>query len=160
MAEKATQILSGWKEIANYLGKGVRTVQRYERRQHLPIHRPAGKSLSAVIAIQAELDRWVTGAAAIQVNLEPKVQATFNKTNRVGADFLRVDCEIALTLTRIALEASDLEKKRRAARNARTAFDTIMTLRKNIQLDDIEKEKLDANLHRLRSNLQTLGQSF
>lgn len=64
MAEKATQILSGWKEIANYPGKGVRTVQRYERGQHLPIHRPAGKSVSVVIAIQAELDRWITGAAA------------------------------------------------------------------------------------------------
>ena len=24
-------IISGWKDIANYLGKGVRTVQRYER---------------------------------------------------------------------------------------------------------------------------------
>ena len=160
MTEKATQILSGWKEIANYLGKGVRTVQRYERGLHLPIHRPAGKSVSAVIAIQAELDGWVTRAAAFQVNLEPRVQATFNKTNRLGADFLRVDSEMALTLSRIALEASELEKKRGAARNARTAYDTIKHLRKNIELDDLEKEKLDANLHRLRRELRTLGQSF
>src|SRR5215467_3758798 len=127
MGENATQILSGWKEIASYLGKGVRTVQRYERGQHLPIHRPAGKSVSAVSAIQAELDRWVTGSA-IQVNREPKIQATFSKTNRLGADFLRVDCEIALTLCSIALHASDLEKKRRAVRSARTAYDTIMRL--------------------------------
>lgn len=34
------EILSGWKEIANYLRKGVRTVQRYERELGLPIRRP------------------------------------------------------------------------------------------------------------------------
>ena len=33
------QILSGWKEIANYLGKRIRTVQRYEREMSLPTHR-------------------------------------------------------------------------------------------------------------------------
>ena len=37
-------VFSGWKEIANYMGKGVRTVQRYERDMQLPIHRPGGRS--------------------------------------------------------------------------------------------------------------------
>ena len=36
--------LNGWKEIANYLGKGVRTVQRYERTLALPVRRPSGRS--------------------------------------------------------------------------------------------------------------------
>jgi hypothetical protein len=53
------QILSGWKEIANYLGKGVRTVQRYEDLLGLPVRRPAGKPSGAVIATRAELDGWV-----------------------------------------------------------------------------------------------------
>ena len=30
------EIFSGWKDIANYLGKGVRTIQRYERELGLP----------------------------------------------------------------------------------------------------------------------------
>ena len=52
--------LSGWKEIGGYLGKGVRTVQRYERQAALPVRRPAGKpSGGAVIATKAELDGWV-----------------------------------------------------------------------------------------------------
>jgi len=55
------QILSGWKQIASYLGKGVRTIQRYEREQHLPIHRPAGKRSASVIFVKAELDRWIKG---------------------------------------------------------------------------------------------------
>lgn len=56
------QFLSGWKEIANYLGKGVRTVQRYERELGLPVRRPAGKPTGSVVATKAELDAWVTAS--------------------------------------------------------------------------------------------------
>src|SRR5262249_22826030 len=41
------------------IGRGVRTVQRYERELRLPVHRPAGKSRSAVIAFADEIDRWM-----------------------------------------------------------------------------------------------------
>lgn len=53
------EILSGWKDIANYLGRGVRTVQRYERELSFPVRRPAGKSKGLVIATKAELAAWV-----------------------------------------------------------------------------------------------------
>jgi hypothetical protein len=56
------QFLSGWKEIANYLGKGVRTVQRYERELGLPVRRPAGKATGSVVATKAELDGWVAAS--------------------------------------------------------------------------------------------------
>jgi predicted DNA-binding transcriptional regulator AlpA len=59
---EATTFLSGWKEIANYLGKGVRTVQRYERELGFPVRRPAGKSHAAVIATRAEVDAWVAAS--------------------------------------------------------------------------------------------------
>ncbi len=55
--------LSGWKEIATFLGKGVRTVQRYERELRLPVRRPAGKSRGSVIAVVAELEGWVKASA-------------------------------------------------------------------------------------------------
>jgi hypothetical protein len=41
------------------MGRGVRTVQRYERDLRLPVHRPAGKSRSAVIAFADEIDQWM-----------------------------------------------------------------------------------------------------
>jgi hypothetical protein len=53
-------VLSGWKDIANYLGKGVRTAQRYERELRLPVRRPAGKSRGSVLATRADLDEWVS----------------------------------------------------------------------------------------------------
>jgi hypothetical protein len=57
-----THILSGWKDIANYLGKGVRTVQRYERELRLPVRRPAGRVRGSVVATKAELDAWVAAS--------------------------------------------------------------------------------------------------
>jgi hypothetical protein len=56
------QLFAGWKEIANHLGKGVRTVQRYEREMGLPVRRPAGKPRGSVIATQAEIDAWVAAS--------------------------------------------------------------------------------------------------
>jgi hypothetical protein len=61
------QFLSGWKEIANYLGKGVRTVQRYERQLGLPVRRPAGKPWGSVVATKAELDAWVSASPIREV---------------------------------------------------------------------------------------------
>jgi len=52
-------ILSSWKEIALYVGRSVRTVQRWEREIGLPVHRPTAKSEGVVVALPAELDAWV-----------------------------------------------------------------------------------------------------
>lgn len=52
-------ILNSWKEIANYMGRGVRTVQRWERDLGLPVHRPKGKDRSAVLAFPEEVDEWL-----------------------------------------------------------------------------------------------------
>lgn len=51
-------ILSGWKEIAQYLHCGVRTVQRWES-EGLRVHRPTPSKGGHVIAHSEELDRWV-----------------------------------------------------------------------------------------------------
>src|ERR1051325_5251415 len=56
------QFLSGWKEIANYMGKGVRTIQRYERDLGFPVRRPAGKSTGSVVATKVEVDAWITAS--------------------------------------------------------------------------------------------------
>jgi hypothetical protein len=51
-------VLSSWKEIAAYFGKGVQTVQRYERKLGLPIRRPSG-SCQSVFAYPSELKDWL-----------------------------------------------------------------------------------------------------
>ena len=55
----ARRILNSWKEIAEYMRMRVRTVQRYEAKLGLPIHRVTGRSRSAVFAFSEEIDRWL-----------------------------------------------------------------------------------------------------
>jgi hypothetical protein len=52
-------ILSSWKEIAKHLGKGVRTVQRWERELDMPIYRPLPERKQIIFAYSDELDRWI-----------------------------------------------------------------------------------------------------
>src|SRR5579884_3804668 len=65
-------ILNGWKEIATYLGRGVRTVQRWET-VGLPVHRPRDKSRSPVVAIPEELDEWLKRSSEVISDFESPV---------------------------------------------------------------------------------------
>lgn len=55
------EFLNGWKEIAGFLGRSVRTVQRWEKLFDLPVHRPSRLSPGVVIASRAEIRDWVLG---------------------------------------------------------------------------------------------------
>jgi TolB-like protein/Flp pilus assembly protein TadD len=50
--------LVSWKEIAAHLGREVRTVQRWENTEGLPIHRHEHQKKSTVYAYAGELDAW------------------------------------------------------------------------------------------------------
>jgi hypothetical protein len=50
--------LDSWKEIAQHLGRSVRTVQRWEIEQRLPVHRLSLSRRGAVYAVAEELDAW------------------------------------------------------------------------------------------------------
>jgi len=52
------QQLNGWKEIAAFFGKGVRTVQRWEREMGLPVRRLPGPRGEIVFALPSELRDW------------------------------------------------------------------------------------------------------
>lgn len=52
--------LTCWKDIAHYLGKGVRTVQRWEQLFGLPVRRLNGiDHKGAIVAYTHELDAWL-----------------------------------------------------------------------------------------------------
>src|SRR5713226_5207460 len=51
--------LDSWGEIASYLGREVRTVQRWERTEGLPVHRHEHKKKSTVYSYAGELDAWI-----------------------------------------------------------------------------------------------------
>jgi PAS domain S-box-containing protein len=51
--------LTSWKDIAGYLGRTTRTVQRWEKSLSLPIHRKGARSSGIVYAFQEEIDEWL-----------------------------------------------------------------------------------------------------
>jgi hypothetical protein len=50
--------LDSWKEVAAYLERSLRTVQRWEKQEGLPVHRHTHDKLGSVYASPAELDSW------------------------------------------------------------------------------------------------------
>ena len=50
--------LDSWKKIASYLKRDISTVQRWERREGMPVHRHLHDKQGSVFAFRSELDRW------------------------------------------------------------------------------------------------------
>ena len=51
-------VFTSWKEIAQYLDKGVRTAQRWEQEEGLPVRRLDGEGSGKVLAFADEIDLW------------------------------------------------------------------------------------------------------
>jgi len=99
--EVQLEVFSGWKDIASYLGKGIRTIQRYEQTLGLPIRRPAGKMSGAVLATKAELDAWLAASP---------LRGTFQTQQRI-ADFepiYKKFCKNIEDLKRIRAKTTEL----------------------------------------------------
>jgi TolB-like protein/tetratricopeptide (TPR) repeat protein len=87
-SEKPTEgRLDSWKEIAAYLNRDVTTVQRWEKRETMPVHRHVHDKRGSVYALAPELDAWLQSRrqhlSEAQEEEEPRPEAT------VGAE--RVD---------------------------------------------------------------------
>src|SRR5713226_6093331 len=66
--------LASWKEIATHLGREVRTVQRWETTEGLPIHRHEHQKKSTVYAYAGELDDWFKKRQPVD---DPEADAAF-----------------------------------------------------------------------------------
>jgi len=51
--------LDSWKEIAEYLSRDVTTVQRWEKREGMPVHRHVHDRIGSVYAFRLDLDAWM-----------------------------------------------------------------------------------------------------
>mgnify|MGYP003581028963 CR=1 FL=1 len=58
---EAADRLDSWKDIASYLQRDVSTVQRWEKREAMPVHRHVHDKLGSVYAFRSELDVWWRG---------------------------------------------------------------------------------------------------
>lgn len=88
--------LDSWKTIAEYLGRDIRTVMRWETERKLPIRRVPGGRGRTVFAFQAEIDEWLAQASADRS--EPAAPEVIAARSR-GGWFLR----LAFALTVVAV---------------------------------------------------------
>ena len=65
-ARTARERLDSWKQIASYLQRDVRTVQRWEKSEGLPIQRHQHGSRGTVFAYPDEIDVWLEGRTSGQ----------------------------------------------------------------------------------------------
>lgn len=74
--------LESWKEIAGYLNRTVRTVQRWEQDEGLPIHRHGHEQRDSVHALTSELDDWLIRRRPPKRKNGSRTPATFRMATR------------------------------------------------------------------------------
>ena len=75
----STDRLDSWKEIAVYLRRDVRTVQLWEKKEGLPVHRHFHKRLGSIFAFRSEIDHWKRQVSRTNRDREP-VQPVNSRT--------------------------------------------------------------------------------
>ena len=79
LAKPPEKRLDSWKEIAAYLNRDVTTVQRWEKREGMPVHRHVHEKRGSVYALTEELDGWMHGRRSpvdeAEVDPEPEMPA-------------------------------------------------------------------------------------
>src|SRR5258706_13639481 len=77
--------LDSWKEIAAYLNRDVTTVQRWEKREGMPVHRHLHDRSGSVYAYGPELDAWLN-TRKMRLEDEEKDQAAEAPEDRRGIE--------------------------------------------------------------------------
>ncbi len=157
-------LLNSWKEIAQYLGRGVRTVERWEKELGLPVRRPRNRPHSPVVAIPAEIDAWLRRNRHIgePIALQPRNDrgdphraATRNQLNTTSRTIHHHIHELQQVLTRMTarVKAWGLGFARRAdfTEGSRMALDT-KTLQELEQLANNLRQQI--RLHPQHSKLE------
>jgi hypothetical protein len=75
----AAAVLNSWKEIAQYLDRGVRTVQRWEQELRLPVHRIGKGKRSPVYALVPEVRFWLTTVEVDSERPERQLVSLFSR---------------------------------------------------------------------------------
>ncbi len=76
--------LDSWKAIAEYLGKGITTVRRWERDEGLPVYRQEHVKRGSVVAYRRELDRWVESRMGSPPEPAPEAPGRSRVLTRIG----------------------------------------------------------------------------
>lgn len=119
-------ILNGWRQISQHLGRGIRTVQRWEK-LGLPVRRPNKRDRSVVVAFTDELDEWLRTDTRNQPPPGPAANAT-STSGPFKHRLLLVDDDERLLVTMGAI----LIKEGCDVRTARDGFEALAAMRSGV----------------------------
>ena len=97
--------LDSWKEIAAHLRRDVTTVQRWEKRGGMPVHRHVHDKAGSVYAFSAELDAWA-GSRKLRAIQESGTEAPAPMSQglpHTATAKLRIRWRIVLPVTALAV---------------------------------------------------------
>jgi hypothetical protein len=100
---------------------------------------------------------WGHGAARFSMD---QLLDSRKQMNRVRADFLKTNLQTALTFLKIARQTTDDIQRRRSCRAARKAYDSLLALTPQVDLNDHDSRLARQGLTELRSDLEALGEVF
>lgn len=122
--KSSTGTLNSWKEIAQYLDRGVRTIQRWEHGLGLPVHRIGKGKRSPVFATAAELNFWLSTVVVERPSKPPQLEPTCTPgTDNPRIRSLRQSC---LTMRNLShTMAENCARQRRQAALAREQIDRL-----------------------------------
>ena len=73
--------LDSWKEIAVYLDRQVRTVQRWGKHEDLPVRRQFHRKACTVYAFKSEIDSWLASRSRTLSKPRPMLRALRQSAN-------------------------------------------------------------------------------
>ncbi|HKO10734.1 MAG TPA: hypothetical protein VJV22_02110 [Acidobacteriaceae bacterium] len=95
-ARKPERRLDSWKEIAGYVNRDVTTVQRWEKREGMPVHRHLHDKRGSVYALPEELDAWIESRRARAGEPESELPAEVTQPETRPARTVRTGLWVAI----------------------------------------------------------------
>lgn len=114
-------ILMGWKDIAKYLGCGLRTAQRWET-LGLPVRRPSQSQRAAVVALTKDLDAWLRSSSRHAPERKDDLSRKFQHRILIADS----DEKLLITLSEVLMRESY------EVRTARDGFEALAVMRDSL----------------------------
>ncbi|HLW53076.1 MAG TPA: tetratricopeptide repeat protein [Candidatus Angelobacter sp.] len=148
--------LDSWKEIAAFLRRDVRTAQRWEKKEGLPVHRHQHDKLGSIYAFRAELAEWFntrqqaapsTAGGKIKLAVLPFENLGGNQEDRYFSEGLTE--EMTTEITRLQPEALAVIA-RSTAEHYESTQSSLEKMKRDLGVDYVLEGKVRRSGNRVR----------
>ena len=93
------RVLTSWSEIAEFVSRSIRTVQRWEEFYDFPVHHDG----SGLHALPREIDEWMARPLSFRTELDLNANRRWNRD-------LRLDAREAVARSRVLRKQAQIER--------------------------------------------------